>query len=67
MEGFTESMEAAAAPVQCPLTATTLAERANAHLRQKDFDAALADCARAITSQVARRWVLGFRTLNPKH
>lgn len=51
VEGFTESLEAADAPSQSPLTATTLAERANAHLRLKDFDASLADCARAIASQ----------------
>ena len=51
VEGFTESLVAADAPDQCPLVATTLAERANAHLRRKDFDAALADCVRAIASQ----------------
>ena len=49
--GFTESIEAADAPAQSPLMATTLAERANAHLRRKDYDASLADCARAIASQ----------------
>lgn len=51
VEGFTESLEAAEAPAQSPLMATTLAERANAHLRRKDYDASLADCARAIASQ----------------
>jgi DnaJ family protein C protein 7 len=51
VEGFTESLDAADAPAQSPLAATALAERANAHLRRKDYDASLADCARAIASQ----------------
>ena len=48
---FTESLDAAQAPTHSPFTAAVLAQRANARLRLKEYDAALVDCAAAIASQ----------------
>ena len=51
VESFTDALAAADAPVSSPLTAASLAERANAHLRLKAYDDALRDCGAAIESQ----------------
>ena len=50
-EAFTDALEAAKAPTHSPFTASVLAQRANARLRLREYDASLADCAAAIASQ----------------
>lgn len=49
---YSNAITAAEAPMHAPLSASLHAERAAAHLRLKDYDAALKDCAVAIYAQV---------------
>mmetsp|Transcript_10872 Transcript_10872/g.31580 ORF Transcript_10872/g.31580 Transcript_10872/m.31580 type:complete len:238 (-) Transcript_10872:366-1079(-) len=48
---YSNAITAAEAPMHAPLSASLHAERAAAHLRLKDYDAALKDCAVAIYAQ----------------